>query len=217
MNDNELVEITLQDDFYRDSFTKVVLVIIAMVIGIALTVAMACYLYLHQPAPKYFHTDNEFRIVASIPIDKPSLKNPEVLQWVSNIVSKVFIYDFNHYQSQLERAKPYFTADGWQNFLNQLNIYANETKVESGKMFVSGVPAGAPIILNDSSIGGLVSGRYAWLVQIPVDINYAYAGSDQQLPQTLTLRIMVVRVPDLDNLDGVAIENVEVEKSGETK
>jgi intracellular multiplication protein IcmL len=217
MNDNELYEITLQDDFYRDSFTKVVLIIISVVVGIILTIAMSCYLYLNKPSPKYFHVGEGFRIVAPIPIDQPSLRDPELLQWVSNVISKVFTFDFNHYDVQLAQAKPYFTPDGWQNFLNQLNIYANSNKVQSGKMFISGVPSGAPIILNDSSTGGLVSGRYAWLVQIPVDINYAYAGNVLISPQTLTLKIMVVRVLDIDNLDGVAIENVEVEKNPESR
>ncbi len=217
MEETELHQIRLQDDFYRDSFNKVVLIIISVVVGIIFLVTMALYIYLHKPAPKYFQVGEEWRILTPVPVDKPYLENSELLQWVSNAAAKIFTYDFNRYNAQLNLAKPYFTDDGWQNFLNQLNIYANYNKVQSDKMFVYGVPSGAPIILNDSSSGSLSSGRYAWLVQIPVDINYAYAGNTQTSPQTLTLQLLVVRVPTLNNLDGVAIDNVEVEKNTESK
>lgn len=217
MEDEALYQVRLHDDFYRDSFYKVVLIMASIFLGIALMIGMALYIYLHKPAPKYFPVGDEWRILTPVPVDKPHLENSELLQWVSNAVTKVFTYDFIRYNTQLTKAKPYFTDDGWQNFLNQLNIYANYNKVQSDKMFVYGVPAGAPIILNDSSTGGLSSGRYAWLVQIPVDIYYAYAGNTQTLPQTLTLQLLVVRVPTLNNLDGVAIDNVEVEKSSENK
>ena len=79
-------------------------------------------------------------------------------------------------------------------------------------MFVSGEPAGA-IITNE----GLQSGRYVWLVQMPVDLSYAYAGSPRTQTQTLTLQLTVVRVPTLNNLTGVAIDNLEVLKNTEAQ
>ena len=217
MAEEELQDLTLRDEFYRDSFNKLVMIIISIVIGILLLVVMSIYIYLHKPAPTVFPVGDDWRIQATVPVDQPYLSTPEVLQWVSNAATQMFNFDFNNYNAQLKQYTPYFTTDGWQIFLNQLNIYANYNKVQSQKMFVFGVTSGAPVILNDSSTGSLSSGRYAWLVQIPVDINYAYAGNTQTTPQTLTLQILVVRVPTLNNLDGVAIDNVEVAKSAENQ
>ena len=217
MAENDLYVTHLHDDFYRDSFNKVALVFLLILTAILLLIGMGVYIYLHKPSPKFFPVGDEWRIKAPVPVDQAYLSTPELLQWVSDAVSHVFTYDFNNYDVKLKQAMPYFTPDGWQIFLNQLNIYANYNKVQKEKMFVYGVPAGAPVIVNESSSGSLSSGRYAWLVQIPVEINYAYAGSSQILPQTMTLELLVVRVPTENNLVGVAIENMEVAKSAENR
>src|SRR5579862_2259634 len=162
MPENNLPVVELLDDFYRDSFNKVVLIIVSIGIAIVFLITMALYIYLHKPAPKYFPVGDEWRIKAPVPVDQPYLSNPEVLQWVSDTVSKIFTLDFNNYNAQLQKYMPYFTQDGWQNFLNQLNIYANYNKVQTGRMFIYVVPTGAPVIINDSSSGSLSSGRYAW-------------------------------------------------------
>jgi intracellular multiplication protein IcmL len=209
MAENEVRTVELEDNFYRDSFTMVILILLSLLFGVALMVAMSVYIYLHKPAPKVFPAGDEWRVLPLVPENQAYLTTPELSQWVIDVASKIFVFDFNQYEKQLTRIMPYFTADGWQIFLNQLNIYANNNKVLEEKIFVSGVPSGAPIIVNQ----GLQSGRYIWLVQIPIDLDYAYAGSPRSLSQTLTVQLTVVRVSTLNNLTGVAIDNVEVIKN----
>jgi intracellular multiplication protein IcmL len=213
MTENELQEVKLEDNFYRDCFTKVILIAMSLLAGIVLMIVMAVYIQIHKPTPKVFVAGDEWRILPPVPVEQPYLSTAELSQWVMDVVGKVFMYDFNKYESQLAAAMPYFTEDGWQIFLNQLNIYANNNKVLSEKIFVSGEPSGAPIVTNE----GLQAGRYVWLIQVPVDLNYTYAGSIRRQDQTLTLQLTVVRVPTLNNLSGVAIDNVEVVKSTEVQ
>ena len=129
------------------------------------------------------------------------------MQWVSDALPRVFQYDFNHYNDQLKVASQYFTVEGWKVFLNQLNNYVNYNNVQTYKMFVSGIPASAPFVLNQ----GLILGRYGWWVQMPLTIKYF--GSNRNSTQVLTLQVLVVRVPTLNNLSGVGIDNVIVEKN----
>jgi intracellular multiplication protein IcmL len=130
---------------------------------------------------------------------------------VNDTLLKVFVFDFNHYNEQLKNASQYFTEDGWKIFLNQLNIYANYNNVQAYKLFVNSSPASAPYLLNE----GLLSGRYAWWVQIQVNITYA--GYAPPPTKTLTLQVLVVRVPTLNNLMGVGIDNVIVAKGAGTE
>jgi intracellular multiplication protein IcmL len=205
--------VELEDNFYRDSFTKVILIFISLVVGILLTIAMSVYVHMHKPSPKVFPVGDEWRILPPVPVDQPYLSSAELTQWVIDAASRMFVFNFTQYDDQLKASKSFFTDDGWQIFLNQLNIYANNNKVLTEKMFVSGVPSGAPIIVNE----GLQSGRYVWLVQMPLDLSYSWAGTPRSHTQTLTLQLTVVRVPTLDNLSGVAIDNVEVLKSAEAQ
>lgn len=203
--------VNLRDDFYRDSFGKVVVIIIGILTAIILLVALSIYLYLDKPPPVTFPVDKEWRVIKPVPLDQPYLSRPDLYQWVSDVIQKVFVLDFNHYNDQLKTASQYFTTDGWKVFLNQLNVYANYNNVQAYKLFVNGVPAGAPYLLND----GLLAGRYAWWVQMPITINYA--GYSPPPSKTLTLQVLVVRVPTLNNLNGVGIDNVIVANGAGTK
>lgn len=204
----EEITLVLRDDFYRDSFGKVLLIIMGIFIAIILFVATSIYLYMNKPVPITFHVEDEFRILKPVALDQPYLLSPDLLQWVGNALANSFVYDFDHYNDQLKLASQYFTPDGWKIFLNQLNIYANYNTVQKNKMFITNKPTGAPFILRQ----GLLPGRrYAWWIQMPITISYA--GYNISSTDSLTLQILVVRVSTLNNLMGVGIDNVIVAKT----
>lgn len=207
MAEDDQYVVELQDRYYQDSFGKLVLIIVSIIAGIVLLVGVSFYLHLNKPHPKTFPVGAEWRIQPPIPLDQPYLSTPGLTQWATDAVRNLFVFDFNHYSDQLKALTPYFTDDGWKVFLDQLNIYANPDNMPVDKTFVQGEVTGAPVILNQ----GILVGRWAWWVQIPFDINYAYAGNTK-LPstQSVTLQILVVRVSTLNNLQGVAIDNMVV-------
>jgi intracellular multiplication protein IcmL len=206
MAENDLVLIELQDAFYRDSMPKVVLIIISLLVAIFFLAATSLYLYLKKPIPLTFGVWSEWRVQPDIPLVEPHRSTPEVVQWSADTLRKLFVFDFVHYNDQLDALKPYFTDDGWRIFLNQVSNIANHDDVTNNKVFVNGVPSGAPVILNQ----GLLSGRYAWWVQIPIDIAFVKAGLGSS--RTLTLQVLLVRVPTLNNLAGIAIDNIVIAK-----
>lgn len=204
---NELPSIEIKDDFYRDSFGKVVLIIVSFILAIACLVGLSLYLYLIKPPPITFVVDKDWRVQKEVPLNMQYLTDPDLLQWVSNALQTAFVFDFLRYNTQLKNYMQYFTAEGWQVFLNQLNNYVNYNNVQTNKQFVNGVAAGAPIILNQ----GLLSGRYGWWVQMPITLYFV--NYNRSTSQTLTLQVLVARVSTLDNLNGVAIDNVIVAKN----
>lgn len=206
--DNQIV-VELQDGFYRDSFGKLVLIMATFCLSILLLIALSIYLLLDKPPPVTFPVADEWRVQQPVPVDKPYMSQPEVLQWVNDVVQKLFVLDFNNYDDQVAKLKEYFTANGWKIYLNQLNNYANYNNVQTGKLFIKLDLRGAPIILNQ----GLLSGKWGWWIELPVTIKYAGA---VPLPnKALTLQILVTRVPTLDNLNGVAIDNIIADQGKE--
>ena len=79
--------------------------------------------------------------------------------------------------------------------------------MQNNKLFVNGTLTAVPQIFKQ----GLLSGRYAWWVEMPVSIKYD--GFKPPPEKNLKLQILVVRVPTLNNLMGVGIENVIVANS----
>jgi intracellular multiplication protein IcmL len=198
--DFQVVE--LRDDFYRDSFGNLLLIIIGLCIGIVLLIALSIYIYLDKPKPVAFQVSSEWRVQAPVPLDQPYLTTPEVLQWVADVIPRALVFDFLNYDKQLKAAQQFFTDNGWKAFLNQLNIYANYNNVQNYKLYVNATLTAAPYLLNE----GFVGGKYGWWIQVPLSISYA--GAIPQPTKTIVLKVLVVRVSTLNNLMGVAIENV---------
>lgn len=200
----EAQTVELQTRFYRDSFGKVLILILSICFAIALFVSLAIYIHLQKPKPIQFNVGNDWRVIEPVPLDQPYLSQPDLLQWVNDAIQKVFVFDFYHYNDQLQKASQYFTSDGWKVFLNQLNNYVNYNNVQTYKTFINAVPTSAPYILRE----GLLEGRYGWWVQMPITLNYI--GYQRSTSQNITLQILVVRVSTLNNLNGVGIDNVMV-------
>lgn len=203
----EEVQLQLSDDFYRDSFTKVIMVMISLAVAIMALIALAIYLYMNKPQPITFVVDKDWRLQAPVPVNQAYLSDAEVLQWVSDTFNNVFKFDFISYNNQLSDYQKYFTTNGWSVFLNHLNTYANYNNVQTYRLFVSSTPTGAPYIINKN----LLAGRYAWWVQLPISIHYD--GLHPQPAESLSLQVLVTRVSTLNNLAGVGIDNVIINKS----
>jgi intracellular multiplication protein IcmL len=199
--------IEIKNDFYRDSLGKVLLIILSLVLAATLLTGLVLFMYFNKPAPISFTVGNEWRVKDPVPLNDAYLPTPDLLQWTSDVLRQIFVFDFNHYSDQLKSASQYFTPTGWAAFLNHLNIYANYNNVQNGKLFINAIPEGAPFILNQ----GLLSGRYGWWVQMPVKLNYE--GLTRLPSVTLTLQLLLVRIPTDNNLSGVGIDNIIVAKS----
>ncbi len=191
--------IQIKDDFHRDGFGTVLWALGVVCFAIALLALTSLYISLSKPAPVHFSTDHEWRIIKPVPLMVPYLSTPDLAQWVSNVLPNLFNLDFINYKAEREASRSYFTDSGWQSFLMLLDNNASYNTVTQGKLFVSAAADSAPFVLNQ----GILNDRYAWWVQMSVQVNYS-SGTGQPLD----LQVLVVRVPTLDNAYGVAIDRV---------
>ncbi|EKD54048.1 MAG: IcmL protein [uncultured bacterium] len=211
MAEEEQKLIRLRDDFYRDGFYKALYALVILLGAILLLLSTSIYLLVSKPKPVKFVVGNEFRMVPLVAVSQPYLKQPDLIQWVSDVLPAVFTVDFVNYNRELKNATPYFTTNGWKSFLDQLKMYADASVVANGKFFVNANPAGAPFILtqgllNEDSLKGI----YGWWIQMPVNLSYSSAEKGSTLP--LVIQVLVVRVSTQNNLSGVAIENMKITK-----
>ncbi|OGT47754.1 MAG: hypothetical protein A3E83_04945 [Gammaproteobacteria bacterium RIFCSPHIGHO2_12_FULL_41_20] len=207
MAEEGLQVVTLHDDFYRDGVRVVLAIVISLSVIILAMLGISIYLLFNKPQPMRFPVENDWRVVKPVPVEQSYLSITDLLQWVANSIPKTFNVSFVNYNADLTRSAQYFTGTGWKNFLNQINNYADYNSVQASKFFINSTLAGAPFILNQ----GLLQGRYAWWVQVPVEITYT--SYEKTYTKSLVLQVLVVRVPTLDNLIGVGIENVLVNSS----
>lgn len=197
----------LRDDFYRDGFQQVWLSIALTVAAIGLLIILSLYFFLHQVLPITFRVHEGFRVQADIPVDKPYVVTADLLQWLSTAVPEIFTIDFINYDQALQNFSRYFTATGWQKYTPVANIFINRDDIIKSKYFVSAAAAGAPIILNQ----GVLERKYAWWVQMPINVSYS-GGEGESHTVKLIVQALVVRVPTWNNLEGIHIENMIVNR-----
>ncbi len=205
-----LVTVHLRDDFYRDGFRMVLLSLGMVVTATALLIIVSLYFFLHQVLPITFPVYEDWRVQADVPLDRPYIRTPDLLQWVSTVLPKVFSYDFVNYDMQLKNAVSSFTSDGWIKYNELLNAIASKAEITNKKLFLTATMAGAPVVLNQ----GIIEGQYAWWVQMPINVRYSGVERNDATETKYTIQVLLVRVSTLNNLDGISIGNIILSQQG---
>jgi intracellular multiplication protein IcmL len=200
-NIGSLGAVVIRNEFYRDGYRSILkLAVFQSMIILALIFAMFFVIYVNQPENRYFATTEDGRLVPLTALNEPNLSNPALMSWVAQSATEVMTFGFNDYRRRLQEASRNFTRRGWESFTQALQRSRIIEMVESNQQVVTAAPSGAPILKSE----GLVSGRYQWEVQLPMILTYQ-AGSKSRSDNVL-VTLIVVRVPRLENPNGVGIE-----------
>ncbi|MBI2785993.1 MAG: type IVB secretion system apparatus protein IcmL/DotI [Legionella longbeachae] len=204
MAEDALTVVALRNKFYKDGQRKVILaLLIALLVNIIMA-AMLVYMITHPPAPKYFATSINGRITPLFPLNEPNQSDSAVLQWANQAAIAAFTYNFVNYRDELQASSGFFTAAGWDQFLNALQQSNNLDAVKAKKLIVSAVATRAPIILQK----GVLNGSYSWRIQMPILVTYQSASEFTQQNNVVTM--LITRVSTLNSPRGIGISQFVV-------
>jgi intracellular multiplication protein IcmL len=193
--------VVIRNEFYRDGYRSILkLAVFQALIILALILAMFFIIYVNQPQNRYFATTEDGRLVPMTALSEPNLSTPALMSWVAQSSTEVMTFGFNDYRRRLQESSRNFTRRGWESFTQALQRSRIIEMVEANQQVVTAAPAGAPILKSE----GVVQGRYQWEVQLPMILSYQ-AGSKTR-SDNLLITLIVVRVPRLENPNGVGIE-----------
>ena len=199
MPHDALEVVKLRNNFYKDSYRKVILALLISLVAIVVLIIAIIFLEATEPTPKYFAATDSGRIIKLVPLNQPNLSDKAVLQWASEAVVSVYSYNFVNFRRAFQTSKQYFTKSGWTSFLKALSASKNLKAVQDQKLIVSAVLQGAPIVRSE----GQLRGRYTWVVQMPVLVTYQ--SSTDQSTQTFLVTLRIKRISTLDNNYGIGI------------
>ena len=198
---SKINHVSVKYEFYRDGYRAIRTVALMQSIFILLfVIAVMYFLNVYKSERIYFATTNSGKLIPLVALDNPNLTNPALMSWVSQVVTEVLTFGFNDYRQRLNEASRHFTRVGWESFASALERAEFMEKIENKQMIVTSIPAGAPVVVSE----GLVNGRYQWEVNIPMNITFQ-AGNKKE-PKRSNLTITIVRVPYLENPNGIGIE-----------
>lgn len=199
-NSDALELVRLRNNFYRDNYRRLVGMLLFMIIVNFGLAGVIVYLITHRPAPQYFATSADGRITPLYALDQPVVNQGELVQWASQAAVAAYTYNFVNWRDSLQQASQFFTPEGWNQFQQGLKATRNLDTVIAKKLVVTAVPTGAPVIADQ----GILNGRYAWRVQIPLLVTYEGAGGER-IQQSILVNLVIMRVSTLDTPKGIAI------------
>lgn len=199
MVDDAVELVRLRNDFYRDNYRRLVGCVLLLLAIVVLLVSIVFYQIINRPAPKYFATTVDGRIMQLFPLSEAMLSPAELLQWAHRAAVSAYTYNFVNYRSAMQQLQNKFTPDGWHYYEDALRTARTLEMVIAKKLVVSAVATGTPVILDQA----IVSGRYSWKVQIPLLVTYQSPNEQTQQPMVVTM--IVSRVPTVDMPKGIAI------------
>src|SRR3989344_138981 len=192
---------TESEIFYREGYRKGLRwVVMLMILAVGLTVGLIGVDYT-RPSPQFFATTPGGDVIPMHSLSEPMVTTNFLLEWASLAVRAAYNLDFVNYQTQLSQARTYFTDQGWSAFMAALNASGILSTIQNQKLQATAVGTGSPIVLQRE----IISGRFSWVVQLPLLVTYVSASETRKQQLVITLTIM--RVSTLDTAQGILIND----------
>jgi len=196
-----LATVIIRNDFYRDGFRNMIKIAIAeSIIIIVLILSFIAYLNATEAKNHYFATTADGRIMRLVPLNLPNMNTSALMSWVSQAATEVMTFGYHDYQRRMQQSSRHFTRKGWETFTAALQKSRIIDSVEASKQVVTARPRSAPVLRQEGSINGV----YRWVVDLPLTVLYRSATSSRS--DNLNIRLVIYRVPSLENPNGVGIE-----------
>lgn len=190
-----------RNQFYVDRFRQSVKLNFVLGGALVASIALCGYLAISRPEPRYFATTADGRLFEMAPLNQPNLAHEALFAWASQAAVKPYVFDFKNYRTQIQEASKNFTPGGWKDFLEAIQGSNLLQLVQSKQLVVSATPASSPVLVNE----GVVAGRYAWKVQLPIVVTYSGGSEKTTQNQNLMVTMVIVRVPTIDSPQGIGI------------
>jgi intracellular multiplication protein IcmL len=179
------------NDFYRNHYHHVILGLMVAIVFVAIAIGVVLFQMTHRPQPIFYAQQPTGERMQLQPYSEPNLLPDTILQFASKGAMLAYTFDFVSYKQQIALARPYFTTDGWNDYLLSVDRLIQ----------TYGVVAGTPVISNQGPLPGK---GYVWRVQIPFLV--AYQSADNVTKRNFIVVLTIVQVPTNVNPQGIGID-----------
>lgn len=210
----------IRNNFYYRHYRlliKLVLLLLTLLLASLITIY---YLISHRPEAQYFATNINGEVIPIIPLNQAALTNEELIAWSARAVEKLLSFDYVNYLDQLTAAiDTYFTEKGGNDYKKALVASLNLKNVTANHLIQVAKPIGnAKIITQAIGQTPAYRNRYAWIVDVPVEILF-YTGRQINAKIKQKVRLIITRssplvdrqIGLLDAARGIGINQLIIE------
>ena len=187
------------NDFYRKRYSLILYILMSVIVFAIIAVGIVFYQTLNRPLPIFNAIQPDGQTMLLRPYDEPNFLPDTIIRFASKGAILAYTFDFVNYNKQVASARPYFTNDGWNDYLRSVNTLIQN--IVQNQLFVNGVVSGQPVISNQ---GPLPNRGYTWRVQIPFLVTYQSANMTTK--RSFYAIVTVVKVPTSTNPQRIGID-----------
>lgn len=191
--------------FYRDGYRNCMGALLMSLAMNLILLTLTTILFFSKTPPVYFATQTDGSLIAIQPLDMPMIDQEALITWATRAAVASYSFNFLDWQNDLQNAQQYFTSSGFNNFVDALKASGNLDTVVAKRLVVQATVVDVPRIVQQ----GIIKGRYAWKIQIPMLVKYMSAS--EELRQPILVTMLVARVPTTQKPQGIAIAQFVVE------
>lgn len=193
------------------------------------SIGVISYLLLF-PKPQVFInviTDDDGRVLYSksgrplmrpmAPQEKPVTTRATLLQWATLAVTSINNFTASNYQTSLKEEIPkYFTPEGGQAFLDELESSGILDRVVQDRLILSSVVIGTPVVLKQGMLSyGIFNNKYTWKIQLPLLVTFQAATRQKTIieKKKYIVTLLVIEMPTWLSPNGIGIQQYTVTKA----
>ncbi len=199
----------LRNYYYFSNYRRLMIVCLVLLAIITTLAFFLRYEMKKLPPPRYFATSIDGTPLPLISLSEPNMQDNALKTWAMEAAVEAYNMNFVNYRFAIQKVRSYFTANGYDLYLNAIKESRNLEAVKRKKMIVYAKINGLPQILKTSDTDPSLTsdGTYAWQVQIPVIVTYENSIPQDKIVQTNVLTILITRTSILDSPAGIGIDS----------
>ena len=198
-----VVRVLERNAFYRDGYKKIVTIFLTLLALDGALFGLNVYIAFTPPAPEYFPSTSDGRIIEGHSLSDPIVTNDYVLQLSVDAMRHAMDLDYLHWRDQLESASQNFTPDGWTSFKTALQKTNNLKSLVAFNAVSNVTVTGSPQVVETAVVGG----HYAWKIEVPIVWTYQ-ADKDHTFNMPMRITMIVLRMAAEEYPQRVAINNL---------
>ena len=162
-------------------------------------------LIMSRPAPRYFASTPDLRVLPLTPLDQPRISDPALANWAGNTVIETLSFDFVGYKDQLFSVQDRYTPGAFATLITSLKENQILSTILERRLILHTSMTGTPHVVSTA----ITNGRKTWMVEAPLLLSYE-SSNGVATTQRAMASIVVQRVSEAEYAPGVRIAQINV-------
>ncbi len=180
---------------------------LAFVFGIygLVSTIIFCFVLFSKEPPRMVGLTTDLRAIELQEMTEQHITNASLLHYVGVNAARSLTMTFTGYKEELTSLRDIYVESGWQSLVASLKDQGILDLIKDRRLNTTAYLQGPPTIVNEGETNYAGEKRYAWVVDVPIDMTYEGSRGRELAPQRLIARMTVVRVSLNENITGVKI------------